>query len=87
MSRVQQAAHDFCPRRLVDLGGDWDRRNRLKVYEAVFSLMKRDLSRAASLFLVRLYMFSFCSATDCDLFFLFSGFSCYIHLHRTYELQ
>lgn len=38
-------------KKLVDLGGDWDRRNRLKVYEAVFSLMKRDLSHAASLFL------------------------------------
>jgi 26S proteasome regulatory subunit N7 len=37
--------------KLVDLGGDWDRRNRLKVYKAVYSLMTRDLKTAASLFL------------------------------------
>lgn len=40
--------------RLVDLGGDWDRRNRLKVYKGVYSLMARDLETAATLFLVRI---------------------------------
>jgi len=37
--------------KLVDLGGDWDRRNRLKVYKGVYSLMARDLETAATLFL------------------------------------
>lgn len=37
--------------KLVDQGGDWDRRNRLKVYEACHCLMKRDLKKAANLFL------------------------------------
>jgi len=43
---------------LVDLGGawceqggDWDRRNRLKVYEATFLLVNRNLKKAAELFL------------------------------------
>lgn len=30
-------------KRLNDLGGDWDRRNRLKVYEAYYLLTVRDL--------------------------------------------
>ena len=32
---------------LVDAGGDWDRRNRLKVYESAFQLMKRDFAAAS----------------------------------------
>ncbi|CAH0519493.1 unnamed protein product [Peronospora belbahrii] len=35
---------------LVDEGGDWDRRNRLKVYEGCYSLMARDFSKASKLF-------------------------------------
>jgi 26S proteasome regulatory subunit N7 len=36
---------------LLEQGGDWERRNRLKVYEAVFLLRIRDLKRASSLLL------------------------------------
>ena len=32
-------------------GGDWERKNRLKVYEALFLLATRDIKRAAHLFL------------------------------------
>lgn len=32
-------------------GGDWERKNRLKVYEALFALATRDFKRAAELFL------------------------------------
>lgn len=35
---------------LIDQGGDWDRRNRLKVYEGVYLLMARDFKKAATLF-------------------------------------
>lgn len=38
-------------RELIDKGGDWERRNRLKVYEATFLLCKRDIGGAAKLFL------------------------------------
>jgi 26S proteasome regulatory subunit N7 len=38
-------------KRLNDVGGDWDRRNRLKVYEAYYLLSVREVKSAASLFL------------------------------------
>lgn len=36
---------------LVDEGGDWDRRNRLKIYEGAYLLLVRNYDRAAELFL------------------------------------
>lgn len=36
---------------LVTEGGDWERKNRLKVYEALFLLAVRDIKKAAQLFL------------------------------------
>lgn len=43
---------------LVEKGGDWERRNRLKVYEATFLVAKRDIKGAANLFLDSLQTFS-----------------------------
>lgn len=37
---------------LIELGGDWDRRNRLKVYQATLYMATRDLNKAADLLLV-----------------------------------
>jgi len=37
-------------RQLIDQGGDWDRRNRLKVYEGCYLMMQRDFKKAAVLF-------------------------------------
>lgn len=36
---------------LMEEGGDWERKNRLKVYEAIFLLATRDFQRTAQLFL------------------------------------
>jgi len=36
---------------LIEEGGDWDRRNRLKVYQGLYSIAIRDFKTAASLFL------------------------------------
>lgn len=36
---------------MVDEGGDWDRRNRLKIYEGMYCLLSRDFSKASGLFL------------------------------------
>ena len=36
---------------LIDEGGDWDRRNRLKVYRGVYCMSIRDFKLAANLFL------------------------------------
>ncbi|CAG8552299.1 5796_t:CDS:2, partial [Paraglomus occultum] len=44
-------------RSLIEEGGDWDRRNRLKVYEGVYRLSIRDFKTAASLFLDTLSTF------------------------------
>lgn len=38
-------------KRLNEIGGDWDRRNRLKIYESLYLLSVRDLKGAASLLL------------------------------------
>lgn len=36
---------------LVDEGGDWERKNKLKVYQSLFCMATRDFKGAASLFL------------------------------------
>ncbi|OAF69928.1 26S proteasome non-ATPase regulatory subunit 6 [Intoshia linei] len=42
----------------IDEGGDWDRRNKLKVYQGLFSICKRDFETAANLFLETVATFS-----------------------------
>ena len=37
--------------RLIEDGGDWDRRNRLKVYKGLYCISVRDFKQAAELFL------------------------------------
>ncbi|KAI9221424.1 26S proteasome subunit RPN7-domain-containing protein [Blastocladiella britannica] len=43
---------------LIEEGGDWDRRNRCKVYEATYLMTQRDFSTAAALFLETLATFT-----------------------------
>jgi len=55
--------HDFSQnlkeaKRLVDEGGDWDRRNRLKVYEAIYFVQMREFKKAADLFLAAVPTFT-----------------------------
>jgi 26S proteasome regulatory subunit N7 len=45
-------------KQLSDAGGDWERRNKLKVYEAVFACYTREFKLAADLFLEALATFS-----------------------------
>ena len=44
--------------KLVEEGGDWERRNRLKVYEAVHLLSNREFKKAAELLLESLATFT-----------------------------
>ncbi|MES1907335.1 MAG: hypothetical protein MHM6MM_000477 [Cercozoa sp. M6MM] len=44
--------------KLADEGGDWEQRNRLKVYRAVHALVRRDLDCASELFVDALQTFS-----------------------------
>lgn len=43
---------------MIEQGGDWDRRNRLKVYEALNELGRRQFSKAAKLFVDSLATFT-----------------------------
>ena len=38
-------------KQMMEEGGDWDRRNRLKVYEGLYAMSVRDFSKSAKLFL------------------------------------
>ena len=44
--------------RLIEKGGDWDRRNRLKVYQGLHSLTVRQFKKAAELFIDALSTFT-----------------------------
>ena len=46
------------PHRLIDQGGDWDRRNRLKVYRALHHLSIRQFKEAADLLIDSLSTFT-----------------------------
>lgn len=43
---------------MLNQGGDWERRNRLKVYEGLYNMIIRDFSKAAELFLSALPTFT-----------------------------
>jgi len=43
---------------MVDAGSDWDRRNRLKVYEALYNMSIRSFKKSATLFLETISTFS-----------------------------
>ena len=36
--------------RLLEKGGDWERKNKLKVYEGIYRLIVRDFEAASTLF-------------------------------------
>ena len=38
-------------KKLCEEGGDWERKNRLKVYEALFHMVTRNFKQAGELFL------------------------------------
>ena len=65
--RVPLAPFPTQASKLADDGGDWDRRNRLKVYSALSKLLARDVKEAASLLIDCVATFScteLCSYND-----------------------
>jgi len=69
--------------KLAQDGGDWDRRNRLKVYSALSKLLSRDVKEAAGLLVDCIATFScneLCSYTD---FLVYTVISNILHLPRT----
>mmetsp|Transcript_24251 Transcript_24251/g.36185 ORF Transcript_24251/g.36185 Transcript_24251/m.36185 type:complete len:113 (+) Transcript_24251:965-1303(+) len=64
-------------------GGDWDRRNRLKVYSALSKLLARDVKEASTLLVDCIATFScteLCSYTDFIVYTMISGV---LYLPRT----
>ncbi|KAB5591397.1 26S proteasome non-ATPase regulatory subunit [Ceratobasidium theobromae] len=56
---------------LVDQGGDWDRRNRLKVYRGIYLLSIRQFKRAAELLLDSLSTFTATELVDYNQFVVY----------------
>jgi 26S proteasome regulatory subunit N7 len=49
---------------LVDEGADWDKKNKLKIFEGVYCMMIRDLKKAAELFLSSVATFTCAELMD-----------------------
>ena len=69
--------------RLIEQGGDWDRRNRLKVYEAVYLISIRDFKTASSLFLDTLATFTSTELMEYKDFVRYAVLTAALTLNRT----
>jgi len=67
---------------LLEQGGDWERRNRLKVYEAIFLLRIRDLKRASTLLLDAIATFTATELLPYNQFILYAVTTSLIALPR-----
>lgn len=68
---------------LIEEGGDWDRRNRLKVYLGLYSLMMRDFKTASAQFLDTISTFTSYELMDYETFVIYTIFSTCVALSRT----
>lgn len=68
---------------LIDEGGDWDRRNRLKVYRGLYTMSIRDFKSAAKLFLDTIATFTSYELMDYQHFVTYTVLCCMIALERT----
>jgi len=55
----------------VEAGGDWERRNLLKIYDAVYNLLVRDFKKAATLFLDSIATFTCYDLFDYNTFIFY----------------
>ncbi|KAJ1499592.1 26S proteasome non-ATPase regulatory subunit 6, partial [Coelomomyces lativittatus] len=68
---------------LIEQGGDWDRRNRCKVYEALFLMSQRDFKSASTFFLETLATFTSTELMSHKDFVFYTVISCVLTLSRT----
>ena len=68
--------------RLIEEGGDWDRRNRLKVYQGLHALMMRDFKTAAKQFLDTVATFTSYELMDYNTFVIYTIFATMLALSR-----
>jgi len=68
---------------LLETGGDWERRNRLKVYEAVFLMSIRDLKKSSALFLDSIATFTATELISYNTFILYAVSTSLVALPRS----
>ncbi|XP_046984675.1 26S proteasome non-ATPase regulatory subunit 6 [Schistocerca americana] len=67
---------------LIDEGGDWDRRNRLKVYQGTYCMVIRDFKSAAAYFLDTISTFTSYELMDYNTFVRYTVYISMISLPR-----
>jgi len=67
---------------LIEEGGDWDRRNRLKVYQGIYSIAVRDFKSAATFFLDTVSTFTSYELMDYQTFVRYTVYVSMISLPR-----
>lgn len=77
MGKAISKAHE-----LVDKGGDWRSRNKLKAYEAIYCLAVRDYSRAADLFIDCVSTFESYELVDFGTIIQYCVLACALALER-----
>uniref|UniRef100_A0A672ZH70 26S proteasome non-ATPase regulatory subunit 6 n=1 Tax=Sphaeramia orbicularis TaxID=375764 RepID=A0A672ZH70_9TELE len=73
---------DLITRNSEEEGGDWDRRNRLKVYQGLYCVAIRDFKQAAELFLDTVSTFTSYELMDYKTFVTYTVYVCMIALKR-----
>jgi len=69
-------------KQLLEEGGDWDRRNRLKVYNGLYAIAVRDFGEAAKLFLETVSTFTSYELMSYEQFVKYTVYSSVIALER-----
>lgn len=67
----------------MDEGGDWDRRNRLKVYRGVYAMQIRDFKTAATNFFDAVATFTSTELMEYRTFVKYAVFCCMVSLPRS----
>ena len=67
---------------LFEEGGDWERKNRLKVYEGLYCMSTRNFKKAASLFLDSISTFTTYELFPYDTFIFYTVLTSIITLDR-----
>lgn len=68
---------------LIEEGGDWDRRNRLKVYKGLYSLSIREFENAATYFLEAVATFTSYELMEYKTFIIYTVLTAMISLKRS----
>jgi len=67
---------------MLSKGGDWERRNRLKVYEGLYKMIMRDFAAAAELFLSALATFTCTELFEYERFIFYTAVLSLVSLDR-----